>query len=153
MQPLILSTTKRALLLGFAVLALVLLAACSGSGQPVTGAEREQVLAYSEAKTDNLLAGLNANDYPTFSRDFDDQMRAAMTQAAFGQTQTQVIGKIGKYVSRQVSSVEKNGNFIAVIYDAKFEQDDGVTLRVVFDAAGAHGVSGLWFNSAKLRQQ
>ncbi len=140
------------LLAGLAILVLTLLAACSTSGQPVTGTERDQVLAYSEAKTDNLLAGLNANDYATFSRDFDDKMRGALTQTAFGQTQSQVVGKIGKYVSRQVSSVEKNGDFIAVIYDAKFEQEEGVTVRVVFNPGNDHQISGLWFNSPKLRQ-
>ncbi len=134
-------------------LALVFLAACSTGGQPVTGAERDRVLAYSEAKTDNLLAGLNANDYATFSRDFDDKMRDALTQSAFGQTQIQVVGKIGKYVSRQVNLVEKTGDFIAVVYDAKFEQEEGVTVRVVFEGGGAHDISGLWFNSPKLRQQ
>ena len=125
---------------------LLLLAGCAASAQVITGAERDQVLAYAEAKTDNVMAGFNADDYATFSRDFDDQMLKALTPTAFQQTRTQVVGKLGRYVSRQVDHVEQTGNFIVVFYNAKFEQADGVTVRVVFDTDAKHLVSGLWFN-------
>ncbi len=154
METLFSFVSKRVFLLIFlTALASTLLAGCSSGGQPVTGAERDQVLVYSEPKSDNLLAGLNANDYATFSRDMDDKMRGAMTQAAFENTRAQVTGKIGKYISRTVASVERNGDFMAVNYDARFEQEEGVTVRIVFNAGGAHTISGLWFNSPKLRQQ
>ena len=126
---------------------LLLLAGCSGS-QVITGAERDQVLAYAEAKTDNLLAGFNANDYAMFSRDFDDQMLKALTASAFAQTRNQIVPKLGRYVSRQVDHVEETGGFIVVFYNAKFEHADGVTVRVVFDTDAKHQISGLWFNPA-----
>lgn len=127
-------------------------AACSPQAQVVSGADKDAVLVYSEAKSDNLLAGMNANDYATFSRDFDAQMKGVMTEAQFANTQKQVVGKIGKYVSRQVDRVERTGDFIAVVYSAKFENDSPVALRIVFRANQPHLVSGLWFDSAKLRQ-
>lgn len=37
------------------------------------GEERAAVLAFSEPAMDNLLAGLTANDYAVFSRDFDSE--------------------------------------------------------------------------------
>ncbi len=141
----------RVFLFGLIAGALLLLAGCSSSAQVITGAERDQVLAYAEAKTDNLMAGYNANDYATFARDFDDQMRAAMPQSGLEQSRAQVLGKIGQYVSRQVDHVEKIGNYVAVVYNAKFEQADGVTVRVVFDTDAQHRISGLWFNSPKLQ--
>lgn len=131
---------------------LLALAACAPSAKTLTGADRDAVLAYSEPKTDNVLAGLNANDYAAFTRDFDDKMKSASTKASFADLQTKVPGKIGKYVSRQVDSVTQQGEFIVVQYTAKFESEDGVTVRVVFDVAEPHLVSGLWFDSAKLRQ-
>ncbi len=130
---------------------IVAVAGCSTQAQLVAGAERESVLGYSEAQADNLLAGLNANDYAVFSRDFDAQMKGAMTEAQFANTQKQVIGKIGKYLSRQVDRVERTGDFFAVVYTAKFENDSPVALRLVFRANEPHLVSGLWFDSTKLR--
>ncbi len=125
---------------------LLLLAGCAAGSQVITGTERDQVLAYAEAKTDNLLAGFNANDYATFSRDFDDQMRQTLSSSAFVQTHTQIAGQLGRYVSRQVDRVEKTGGFIVVFYKAKFEKADGVTVRVVFNTDAKHLISGLWFN-------
>ncbi len=119
----------------------------------LSGSARETVLGYSEPETDNLLAGLNANDYATFSRDFDDKMKGAITSAQFGNLEQTVVGKIGKYVSRQAADVQQSGDYVTVVYTAKFENDDPVTVTVAFHTAEPHQISGLHFNSAKLRQQ
>ncbi len=135
-------------LLGLLAGILLLSTGCAAGSQVITGAERDQVLAYAEAKTDNVLAGYNANDYATFSRDFDDQMRQALTSSVFVQTRDRIGGQLGQYLSRQVDHVEKTGGFIVVFYNAKFEKADGVTVRVVFDTDAKHLISGLWFNPA-----
>jgi hypothetical protein len=119
----------------------------------VGGSARDAVLAYSEPETDNMMTGLNANNYATFSRDFDDRMKAAITTAQFASLEQTVVGKIGKHVSRQVSDVQQSGDFVTVVYTAKFENDDPVTMTVSFHAAEPHQIAGLHFNSAKLRQQ
>ncbi len=117
------------------------------------GSAREAVLAYGEQETDNMLAGLNANDYAIFARDFDDKMKAAITPAQFANLEQTVVGKVGKYVSRQVADVQQSGEFTTVVYNAKFESDDPVTVTVAFHAAAPHQIAGLHFASAKLRQQ
>jgi uncharacterized protein DUF3887 len=138
---------KRIHVLWLAVLWVSFLAGCGGSqGTTVSGADRDAVLAFSEAKTDNLLAGMNANEYAAFSRDFDQDMLNAMTQSEFDKLKKDRDDKLGLYVSRQVNSVVQTGDFYTVIYDAKFEKDDAVTVRVVFRVAEPHQVSGLWFN-------
>ncbi len=114
---------------------------------------RVPVLAYSEPETDNLMVGLNANDYATFTRDFDDKMKGAITPAQFANLEKTVVGKIGKYVSRQVTDVQQSSDTVTVVYTAKFENDDPVTMTVAFHATEPHQISGLHFNSAKLRQQ
>ncbi|MFQ5593940.1 MAG: DUF3887 domain-containing protein [Anaerolineae bacterium] len=128
------------------------LAACSSGVQVLTGAEQDEVLAYAEPMTDNLLTGFNAGDYQVFARDFNAKMRDALNESAFGTTRAGIVEKIGAYVARNVSRVEKRGGFIIVIYSARFEQEDGVTVRVVFEPAGEHLVSGLWLDSPRLRQ-
>ncbi len=139
----------------FAILMLFMfLSACSRSApRTLTGDEREAVLAYSETMTDNLLAGMNAGDYEVFSHDFNEAMLSGVTPAALADMQVQILGKIGLYVSREVQTVQQQGEMITVIYTAEFEQESPVTVRVVFEAAEPHLITGLWFDSAKLRQR
>ena len=137
---------KKLHVLLLAVILVGLLAGCGSKGTTLTGADRDAVVAFSEAKTDNLLAGMNANDYAVFSEDFDQDMLKAMSQAQFDSLKKDRDAKLGLYVSRQVNSVIQIGDFYAVNYDAKFEKDDAVTVRVVFRVAEPHEISGLWFN-------
>ncbi|MBI5030061.1 MAG: DUF3887 domain-containing protein [Chloroflexi bacterium] len=132
---------------------VVLLGACSAVSLPLSGSDRDAVLAYSEAKVDNLMQSMNNNDLAAFSRDLDDKMKGAFTADSFAKMQSQIGGKIGKYVSRQVSTVLRTGDYVTIIYAARFENEDAVTMRVSLETAEPHRVSGLWFDSAKLRQQ
>lgn len=129
-----------------AVLIFSMLAGCGSTDTTLTGADREAVLAFSEAKTDNLMAGMNMNDYATFSKDFDPAMLNAMSQSQFDTFKKDRDTKLGAYVSRQVNRITQSGGYYAVIYDTKFEKDDAVTMRVVFNTSEPHEISGLWFN-------
>jgi len=123
-----------------------LLAGCGSQSTSLTEEDKEVVLAFSEGKTDNLLTGMNTNDYAVFSKDFDQDMLNAMSQTQFAELKKDRDAKLGLYVSREVHSVTQTGDFYTVNYDAKFEKDDAVTIRVVFRIAEPHQVSGLWFN-------
>jgi len=137
---------KKINVLLLAVLLVSFLVGCGSQGTTLSGADKDAVIAFSEAKTDNLLSGMNANDYAAFSKDFDQDMLKAMPQSQFDTLKKDRDAKLGLYVSREVNSVVQTGDFYAVIYDAKFEKDDAVTVRVVFRVADPHEVSGLWFN-------
>jgi hypothetical protein len=131
---------------GIALLLLLQLTGCVSTNKTLIGAEKDAVLAFSEAKTDNLLAGMNSNDYAMFSKDFDKDMLAAMTQSQFDSMKKDRDTKLGAYVSRKVTNVVQQGDFYTVYYDTKFEKDNAVTVRVVFRVAEPHQISGLWFN-------
>jgi hypothetical protein len=137
---------KKVHLLALTILVLSLLAGCSSQGTTLTGSDRDAVLAFSETKTDNLFAGMNSGDYATFSKDFDKAMLSAITKDQLDALKKDHDARFGAYLSRQVNSVVKQGDFYAVIYDVKFEKDAAVTVRVVFSAAEPHLVSGLWFS-------
>ncbi len=125
------------------------LAGCSTEPPTPTvldGATKEAVLAYSEAKTDGLLTGLKANDYAMFAKDFDADMQKAIPQSDFSDFKDDRDTKVGAYISRQVNRVLQQGDFYAVIYDAQFEKEKAVTIRVVFRIAAPHQISGLWFD-------
>jgi len=138
---------KKVYVLVLTVLSVSFLVGCGGSqGTTLSDADKDTVLAFSEAQADNLLAGMNANDYAAFSKNFDQDMLNAMTQTEFDKLKKDRDAKLGLYVSRTVSGVVKQGDFYTVIYDAKFEKDDAVIMRIVFRVADPHAVSGLWFN-------
>lgn len=138
---------NKLILIVLSVFFAVTLAACGGSSETrLTGEKRKAVLGFSEAKTDQLLAGMNAGDYAAFSKDFSQDMASAMTEKEFKKLKEDRDAKMGLYVSRQVQDVMQSGDYVAVIYDTVFEKDDAVTVRVVFQAAEPHQVGGLWFN-------
>jgi hypothetical protein len=134
------------------ILAMVLLVLAACSPVDLTGSARDKVLAYSEPMADNLLNAITASDYAHFTRDLDDTMLQAFTQAEFTTLHDQLNSKIGQYVSRQVTTVAPTQNMMVVIYSAKYTQDDNVTVRIVFGGTPVK-ITGLWFNSAKLAQK
>jgi hypothetical protein len=137
----------RMILIALAVVVIFgMLAGCASQNDVLTGADQEAILAFSEAKTDNLMAGMNANDYALFSKDFDEAMLTAMSSSKYDAFKLDRDAKLGPYISREVNSVVLQGDFYSVVYNAAFEKDDNVTMRVVFRATEPHQISGLWFN-------
>ena len=128
------------------VFAFSLLSGCASQNTVLTGTDQEAILAFSEAKTDNLMAGMNANDYALFSKDFDEAMLTAMSSSKYDAFKTERDAKLGPYISREVNSVVQQGDFYSVNYKTVFEKDDNVTMRVVFRAAEPHQISGVWFD-------
>ena len=140
---------KKTLLFLLAIGLSVVLTGCGGPKETeLTGSEKEAVLAFSEIKTDSLMAGMKAGNYAAFSKDFDQAMLNAMPQEAFEKFKQEYDGRLGAYVSRQVRQVNQSqsGDFVAVVYDAVFEKDGTVSMRVVFRAGEPHEIGGLWFN-------
>ena len=132
--------------LAIVILLFSLLAGCSPQASILTGSDRDAVLAFSEAKTDNLFIEMNTGDFAAFSKDFDKDMLSAVTKDQFDALKKDHDARFSLYLSRQVNSVLKQDDFYVVVYDAKFEKVAAVTVRVVFRIAEPHQISGLWFN-------
>jgi len=133
---------------------LFILAACSKGKEETQNesTDEQKILAYAEPIVDNLLLGLNEGNYQKFSRDFDGQMKSTLNSNVFMQTRQRIVERIGNYVSKRFLKFEEKGEFIGVIYTAEFEKEKGVTVRVVFRKGDErHQVTGLWFNSPRLR--
>jgi len=62
---------RRVFFVALVLSVLTWLTACDLQEKKLSGTNQAAVLAFSEAATDNLFAGLTANDYAAFSRDFD----------------------------------------------------------------------------------
>ncbi len=104
----------------------VWLTACE---RTLSGTEKAAVLAFNEAATDNLFAGLTANDYAAFSRDFDTDMYEELPASDFAAWKQELDNKIGNYLSRQVDQVTQSDEFYVLFYQAKFEQEEHVTVH------------------------
>lgn len=135
-----------------AILLLAALPGCAGlQASPIEGAEREQVLAGAEPIAESLFQGMRDHDYTAFSRDFDSTMKKAMNEEAFQKMMATIDPVIGQYQSRRVAKVEKYGKYIAVTYAVRYELEDAVSWRVVLTQEEPMQVTGLWYDSPKLR--
>jgi hypothetical protein len=126
--------------------ALVCLTACE---RVLSGRERSAVLEYSEAATDNLLAGWTAGDYAAFSRDFDADLQEEIPVTDFAALKEELDGKLGDYLSRTVEKVTRADEFCVVTYRARFEREDPVVVTVAFHAAKPPRIAFLSFDSKK----
>jgi major membrane immunogen (membrane-anchored lipoprotein) len=138
---------------GLGIVAVLLLIAglvgCSQSKPTESLAEP----GYAGAIAENILQSFNTGDYAAYSEHFDEAMKKAMPEAAFQDTAALIQRTIGDYISKEFDRTETDDIYTAVIYRAKFSEEPGVvTVRVVFlETDDNIFVSGLWFDSPKLR--
>ena len=134
-------------------LSLVLLPGCNNT-RLLPDEEASRFATEIDALSENLLASLNSGDYDRYIRDMDQTMKEASTPADFESLHTLLAEKIGAYESRKMVQVVEQEGLRVVIYDAKFEKEDSVTIRVVFNTTGESPlISGLWLDSPRLRQK
>lgn len=113
--------------------------------------DRDAVLEYGQPASENVLVGLLARDYSQFSRDFSDEMKNGMDEAAFNELLAMLDSKLGVFQSSDLVTVLQDDSFSTVVYRLTYEKDNEVSMRVVFDLEEPHQISGLWFDSPELR--
>ncbi|MFH1978727.1 MAG: DUF3887 domain-containing protein [Candidatus Aenigmatarchaeota archaeon] len=145
------------LIIGIVILAIIIITLISiyiyqSQSIEIFGEEKEEILGYADHMIDMILLGFNEGDYEKLSTDFTWEMREAFTEAVFLENRETIMSKIGLHVSRASPTVLKQGPYTIVIYSAEFEKESGVQVRTVFEERGGRNlVTGLWFNSPKLR--
>lgn len=138
-----------------AVVLLMLVVAAAGCVAKL----KEADVRYAGPMVDNLLAGIAAGDYAGFSRDLDDTMLKAIDEKAFTAMVDQIRSVIGDYQSKTftqaVNTTENNVPMTVIIYKARFSNEPAdVLITVTFtDSHSGKKISGLFFNSPKLRGQ
>ncbi len=110
---------------------------------------------YAAQITESTLLAMNENDYAKHTEHFDEPMKNAVPETVFQQANATIKAKIGNYTSKEFWKVETQDEFTIVHYKTKFSQEpDTVIVRVIFrEIGGKVYVSGLWFDSPKLRQE
>jgi hypothetical protein len=141
------SRKKFRIILGIALMLLVV-ASLPGCSQPVKAPD------YADAMTETVLLAFNAGDYPTYSQYFVDSMKEALSETVFEGTREFIRDRVGDYISKEVTAVDVVDNKTTVTYTAKFsdEPDNVKVTFVFFETGGNVYISGLWYDSPKLRK-
>jgi hypothetical protein len=105
------------------------------------------VAQFSDPITENILISMNKADYAGFSKDFDETMKAELTEAAFPDFLAQINGVIGNYKegSKKIVGVNIVNELTTATYTANYESAEGVSVEVTFKKINEQmKVVGLW---------
>lgn len=130
------------------IIAALVLSGCSGTNQ----AEKQKLISTADPVVENLMQGLNEENYKKFSQDFDDTMKKSLSETAFKATNDLVKQKIGNYVSKSFWKTQKDGKYTVFFYKCKFDNEPGEVLATIsIDLTGSKPlVGGFYLNSPKL---
>ncbi len=133
------------ILVAVIMLSTIMLTSCAGQPQVtyIEGDEAEQIIALVEPIANNILKGIELNDYDVFVTNFDETMRNAITPDAFAKIAEQY-GKLGSVESIELLNIEDQGDFYGLNYGVNYAGSK-VTMRVVVKKSATDLVSGLWF--------
>ena len=108
------------------------LGAVSCSAAPAATTPAEDTRSYADPAADALMQAISSNDMAKYVQYGNPQFKAAVTQAIFDQLATQMESQLGKFVSNEFLSTDKQDQYVIVHYRAKFEKGT-LGLRMVFD--------------------
>lgn len=116
-----------------------------------------EVISFTDSAAENILSALNSKDYVNFKKDLSDEMTKAFNEEEFMKFSSYLDSTIGKYEtgSKKFSGSAVRNNGIMIIYEAGYAEEAGrvtVTLALREADGEKYEISGLWFNSALLRE-
>ena len=97
---------------------------------------------------ENLLQALNNEDYPSFSRDFSQEMRLQLNEEFFSQTKQIVENTSGMYLSKEPSKFYEYDPYKIYQYNCYFQREN-VTLTLYMNSSL---IEGLYLDSENLRE-
>ncbi len=139
---------KRLLVL-LLTLALVLAGCSAGSAKDEAG---NDIATYANPLADNLIAGILARDYATFSKDFDEAMLTGMPETGFQDLLKFLDERVGACTTHELTQTGVADSYPYAMYTLQCENSKkGVFIRIVVTTEEPHKVTGLWFDGAELR--
>ncbi len=124
------------------------------SGCSAKQASNAEIKNSADAITEEILVGMNEDNYEKFSANFDQKMKDTLTAEKFKNINAEIKAKIGEYISKEYFNTETKDSYSIIIYKAKFskETDDVIVRTVLSESNGKIYVSGFWLDSLTLRQ-
>lgn len=112
------------------------------STQNVEKVDLEEVREYANPAAEKIFTGINDRDYDMFTEDFDNQMKAALTEEKFNE----IVEQLGSYESKELIGADRTDGFTRVYYSAKFSNfSKNLTFTIVFSDNEDNKVSGLFY--------
>jgi hypothetical protein len=133
-------------ILPMSALLLVVLVTSACSAPKPAGLTDPQVASVTES----TLKAIDANNYPAFSHDFSNQMKAAFTQEKFTQLRTLLYKASGNFIYMDIPSLSNNQGYAVYRFPAKYDNET-VYVTVTF-LVGGQEIEGLFFDSVNLRK-
>lgn len=93
---------------------------------------------------DELLTALSQNDYATFSKNFNEKMKASVSRESFEALQATLAEKYGAYQSIEYQQMASAQGYLNIYYSATFEKGT-MTVQFVLDRDPPNKIAGLWF--------
>jgi hypothetical protein len=114
----------------------------------ISSAGCSKVTSYSTPMTLNLLNSISAENYASFSKDFDEALKQELSEATFPDLISQMKANFGTYKEETLKF--KGFNYVngvnTVDYTADFTNKSGVSVQVIFTKVNDQmKISGLWF--------
>ncbi len=132
---------------------LFMLSACQ-TPESLSEAEQTAFINAVDPIVENALVGLSDNNYDQHVRDFSKDLKKQVDPITFPNAYAEIIGPLGAYQGRSLVGVEDLNRQVAIVYEAQFENDPQVVIRVVFwKNDPEHQIAGLWFDSELLPSQ
>ena len=135
---------KQNLLLLLIIYVTILLVGCATPTQKVAIPVNFQDTANPMAE--NLVAGLNKQDYAIFTRDFDEKMLKALPSMAMIELHKILWNQNGNYQSLKNIKVFEEKGYIITIFNLVFEKGN-LDMQLVFTPKPPFKICGLWFPS------
>jgi hypothetical protein len=132
-------------ILGIITILILGVFACSsspGTSSPSPTADIDAIRSYADPATIITMQGLSENNRDKYIQSGTSEFKAAVTQEVFDKTATQVISKLGDFVSIEFLRIEEQDGYTIVHYKAKYAKGQQ-GIRMVFDKN--HLVAGQWF--------
>ena len=127
---------------------------CSSQPSPST-ATQANIQTAADVIAENILTSLNNNDYPVFSKDFDQNLKNILTRTSFDQLYQKVKSTLGDYQSKDLISATTQSDITTLQYVAHYTNEPAgvavtLSLQNVNHTIYVHGLN---LDSSKLRGQ
>jgi hypothetical protein len=133
---------KLELLLFVLLSTIILIAGCSAPTLKVAIPTNFKEVAIPMAE--NLVTGLDKQDYAIFTRDFDEKMVKALPKTAMTEIRKLLWDQNGDYQSLNYKQVIEQKGFLVTIFNLVFEKGN-LDMQLIFSADPPYKISGLWF--------
>jgi outer membrane murein-binding lipoprotein Lpp len=104
---------------------------------------------YSDPIAENMLVSMNNGDFAGFSRDFDSNLKAEVTENFFTDLCASISGQLGKYIedSKKMTGFNIENGITTATYQVDFENQEDFQMRFVYQKVGGEmKLAGFWFD-------